>query len=314
MHKTHSCPILIHVGFHKTGTTFLQKNLFFRRDRGFVSPWTVDSGEAIEHFVLSHPCRFDASKIRHLFWKAIEDTKAEELIPTISHEDLSGHPVKQKYYEFEVADRIQQVFPEAKILINIREQKSIIKSFYNQYIKQDGTFGLRYFLGDENRRTGFSPLFRLDHLEYDLLIGRYIEHFGPDSVLVIPQEILAQNQQLFLERVYGFVGNNSAIHIGSEPANVSMGAATIELRRWLNSFMAKQPPLWDKYEATTLLWRAKNRLCRHADKMLPEVINKQVENRLKKSIECRVGNYYSESNHRLQKLVDFDLKELGYML
>ena len=54
--------MLIHIGFHKTGTSYLQRYLFFKDSPDpFVAPWTVRSGEAIEHFVLTHPARFDAS-------------------------------------------------------------------------------------------------------------------------------------------------------------------------------------------------------------------------------------------------------------
>lgn len=306
-------PVLVHIGFHKTGSTFLQNNLFFRNDQGFASPWTVNSGEAIEHLVLTHPCRFDAAKIRHLFWEAVAKMNGEGMIPTISHEDLSGHPVKQKYYEFEVAERIHAVFPDAKVFIVVREQKSIIRSFYNQHVKQGGEFGIQYFLGDETtRRPGFSPLFRLDHLEYDLLVERYIEHFGAESVLVLPQEILARDQQLFLRKLYDFVGHPAAVETFSNQANVSLKAATVELRRMLNAFPGKLPPLWQDYESTPALWRAKNRLCRYANTVLPTALHKRVDTALRQYISDRVGNYYEDSNHRLQKYVDFDLKQLGY--
>jgi hypothetical protein len=307
--------MLIHIGFHKTGTTFLQENLFFREDRGFIAPWTIDSGEAIEYLLLSHPCKFDAPKIRQLFWDAVKRTEAAGLIPVISHEGLSGDPVNQDYYEFEAANRIYQVFPEAKILIVIREQKTMIKSFYNQYVKQGGVFNIQHFLGDENsRRIGFPTIFRLDHLRYDLLAERYLEYFGRDSILILPMEILAQDQQQFLEKLYSFMGNKSPLKINPMPANASLQAATVELRRWLNSFPGKLPPNWHEYQATPVLWRAKNRLCRYADKVLPTVIHERSANQLKHFIDKRVGNYYSESNCRLQKHVDFDLKELGYML
>lgn len=45
---------LIHIGYHKTATTFLQEELFTDTER-FVTPWGPQAGQAIEHFVLEHP-------------------------------------------------------------------------------------------------------------------------------------------------------------------------------------------------------------------------------------------------------------------
>ncbi|MEO0535494.1 MAG: hypothetical protein AAF215_16680 [Cyanobacteria bacterium P01_A01_bin.123] len=304
--------VLIHIGFHKTGTTFLQKNIFFCLDQGFCCPWTVDSGEAIEHFVLTHPCRFDAGKIRKKFFESIHQGGNHKLIPTISHEDLSGHPVKGKYYEFEVVERIKQVFPHSKILIVVREQQSMIRSFYNQYVVQGGEYSIKHFVGDDIERPGFSPIFRLDHLEYNLLVEKYISYFGVDSVLVLPREILSSNQFLFLQKFYDFIGNNTEVKTFSTAANVSMGAATVELRRLLNSLPGNLPPLWEKYDSTPILWRAKNRFCRYIDMILPSFLDREATSYIKKAISDRVGSYYSTSNQRLQQYVDFDLSQLGY--
>lgn len=86
--------IPIHIGFHKTGITFLQDFLFSNDSKGFSSPWTVQSGEAIKHFVTSQPERFEPRQTRMEFLSAVEKNGTEELVNVISHENLSGYPVR----------------------------------------------------------------------------------------------------------------------------------------------------------------------------------------------------------------------------
>src|SRR5215207_6419721 len=84
--------MLIHIGYHKTGTSYLQRYVFFKTPpTNFVAPWTICSGEAIQHFVLTHPLRFDPVAVRAEFQSKLpaENTAA---VPVISHEDLSGVP------------------------------------------------------------------------------------------------------------------------------------------------------------------------------------------------------------------------------
>ena len=56
--------------------------------------------------------------------------KDEAKVPVISHERLSGYPHSGGHDSKEIAHRLAAVFPNAKVVIVIREQKSMILSNY----------------------------------------------------------------------------------------------------------------------------------------------------------------------------------------
>jgi hypothetical protein len=304
--------MLIHIGYHKTGTSYLQRYVFFPQPPvHFVAPWTVVSGEAIEHFVLAHPARFDPAAVRAEFQSklAAENTSA---VSVISHEDLCGVPTLARYYGFQVADRLHQTFPEAKILITIREQKSALRSLYGQYIRQDGEWPIQTFLGTGNEPPGFAPICRLDHLEYDLLASYYVRLFGDSQVLVLPYELLPKNPIEFQQCIHDFAGTGATAHARFERELAGLGAYSLKLMRRLNKLI-RQPPDWHgDWSRNPALLRAKIKFCDTVDAILPRSWHKPEHNRLVSFIEKRTAGYYKASNRRLQELTKFDLASCGY--
>jgi hypothetical protein len=304
--------MLIHIGYHKTGTSYLQRYLFFKTPpANFVAPWTVTSGEAIQHFVLTHPARFDPVAVRSAFREKIAPENSA-LIPVISHEDLCGVPMLARYYGFQVADRLRQTFPDAKILITIREQKSALRSIYGQYIRQDGEWPIHMFLGNGNEPPGFAPICRLDHLEYDLLASHYVRLFGEGQVLVLPFELLAKDPIQFQQYIHDFAGTGATAHDKFERELAGLGAYSLKLMRRLNKFV-RQPPDWHgQWNRNPLLLRAKLKLCETVDAILPRSWHKPEQDRLNRFVEKRTAGYYQASNNRLQQLTKFDLAAHGY--
>jgi len=307
-------PPIIHPGYHKTGTTFLQKELFQEPSRGFCQPWTVQSGQAIEHFVLAHPRRFDPRWVRQQFEQAVRETGGDNAVPVISHEDLSGNPWQGRYDAFTTLHRLHRTFPEARWLIGIRHQKAMLRSFFGQYIKQDGDRPIAKLLETGRERPGFRPLFRLDHLEYHLLVEELIERSGPEKVLVLPHEGLNRDPAHWLRRVQAFAGLMPDWERGDTPRrhNVGFGAATLSLKRRLNRVGKKPLVPGRDHKELPFTHRGRNKLCRGLDRCLPRAVHATDEARLRRFIEETVGDYYTASNARLVHLTGLDLASLGY--
>jgi hypothetical protein len=116
--------VVIHLGLHKTGTSFLQRKIFPK----------------IENVVIYRPTRaFEILSIRPVKGK----------ITIISHETLSGKPgsiVPQKSYSgkfelkgrpdfrYDIADSLKKLFPDAKIIIGTRQVEPWVKSLYKQSV------------------------------------------------------------------------------------------------------------------------------------------------------------------------------------
>jgi hypothetical protein len=310
-HKMNSSdPILIHIGYHKTATSWLQKCIFSREDMGFLSPWTVTTGEAIQHFVIANEFRFDATRARHAFQGGMDNAIERSLMPVLSHQDLCGYAMYGRYYGRVVAERLYQSFPGARILIGIREQKSMLLSQYRQYLRQDGVHSLDAFIGTGDERAGFAPIFRLDHLEYDLLVEHYQRLFGRANVLVMPIELLYENPNQYVEQILDFCGSPQNCDLSYPSENVGWGGLALTLRRRLNR-ICPADPLGRKPH---FLNRALYKSCEIANRLIPQKLHKAVDRRWKQAIERRVGHDYRLSNQRLEKLTGTNLTRFGYEL
>ena len=298
--------LLIHIGYHKTGTSWLQDQLFANTSAGYYSVGGRQPAEAIQQFVIPSPFRFDLQIARSAFEAEIDKGANQGLVPVISHEGLSGNPIEGRYDSCIVADRLQEAFPDARILIGIREQKAMIFSAYRQYVRRDGTRSLTEFIGRGNERTGYAPIFRLDFLEFHLLIEYYQRLFR--HVLVLPLELLTTDPAEYVCRIAAFAGERTCYSPSTERSNVGWSGLTLEVRRKLNAFFPR-----DKLGGRQSLgYRVSRSACAAIDKVVPDWAHQRLERRWKRQIAERVGEMYRDSNQRTSQLIGIDLSDFGY--
>ena len=123
--------VLIHIGLHKTATSYLQQEVFpyLRQYELITRPYT-QCNFAFNKLQLADDILYDKSEIL----KELENFGDKPLL--ISDESFSGLPYTCSYINRStVARRLKDLFPEASIMLFIRGQKSLIKSFRNQFIK-----------------------------------------------------------------------------------------------------------------------------------------------------------------------------------
>jgi len=300
---------LIHIGFPKTASTWLQQVIFNDEKLGFLAPWGGQSGEAIQQFVIPDSFHFSAESAFKVFEPGLQEAAKRAMVPVISHESLAGNQFKGTYYGKEVADRIHAVFPEARILMLIREQKSMVLSSYREHIKMGGIKTLKRFIGAESRKPGFAPLCQLSYLEYELLIAYYQKLFGVDNILVLPFELLKQKQQVFGQKILNFVGLDGIPEYRQETKNVGFKGATIEFRRKLNFFFQS-----DDFGGAQLplTWRIAQKLSVTFDRLVPQSMHKSSEEQLKQFVAQTVGDSFRESNQKTSHLIGINLADFGY--
>jgi len=200
--------LLFHIGFHKTATTWLQNEFFMKnslfntfsskkkRLNELVRPFIMDK----ENYLLSSN-DLNSEGILQSFGKFSEISNNK--INVISNERLSGNPHNGGFDSLAISRRIKNVFPNAKILIVIREQKSFLLSNYYQYLSVGGTSSLKKYLNTKHDRkhSYFSP----NHIKYHFIIKNYYENFGKKNVLVLPYEMFNEDSKLFLQTITEFV-------------------------------------------------------------------------------------------------------------
>ena len=306
---------LLHIGYHKTGTTWLQDHLFRNAQAGFCAPFSRQR-EIPRHFVLPSPFAFDAQKARDFFLPPCEAAMRSGLVPVLSAERLSGNPHSGGYDVKEIADRLHEVFPQARVLIVVREQRAMILSSYKQYVRVGGTASLEDYLDPPFYRDRLPlrvPMFQWDYFDYVPLLEYYGALFGSERVLALPFEAFLRDGADFVARLAGFCGARAIAELPFEaPSNAALSSSEALLQRRFNGIAAH-----DSVNPHVLLRSRRVRnvvenALHRADALLPHGVKKSADAKLRRVIAQGAGHRYRESNRRLAQLTGFDLKSLGY--
>lgn len=306
--------VLVHIGYHKTGTTWLQKTLFRAGSSVFLPLSPTDKPKALgRHFVwnrdgnLLSPFESNKSLILQEIETVLRGKDLKDRIPVISNERLSGNPHCGGFDTKLIADRIKDCLPDAKIFCVIREQKEMILSTYFQYLRAGGTDSLKEYLTRpyDGRRPGFS----LSHLDYIDLISYYYKLFSVENVLVLPYEMLKNHPERFVKSILGFVAKDASYNAGDWAISYNKRLNDSILPRFpvLNLFLRKSSvnaysPLC--IPKTIKLLRATNWMLRRNDKTYIK--------KLRKLIDSIVKDRYEANNKKLSGMTGMNLSEYGY--
>jgi hypothetical protein len=301
---------VIHIGYHKTGTTWLQRRMFGNEALGYRRVRLTQDGQDL---YLLHDFDFDAARCRAEMQPKLERCVREGSIPVITTMRLSGNPHSGGYDSRTLADRIAAVFPGARILVAIREQRSMILSTYAQYVKMGGPCSLRSYLltPDDSRRPGF----RFEQFRYDRLIAHYQGLFGRERVLVQAYERFRDEPQAFAEAVAAFCGGKAPPpEAEAKVVNRSLGPFALAVLRWLNPFVNADSLNGNSPYAAKWLNKPVRGLVDGVDRITPRPLRDAIQRRWRETIEEETRGRYEESNRRTAALTGIDLARYGYRL
>ena len=294
--------LLIHPGFHKTGTTWLQDELF-ADTRLFNALMTHADVDRL--IVRPHDFLFDPEPART--WIAAQRVD-DGRVDVVSSEILSGSPFYGLREARALADRLKAIAPDARILLTVRAQPAILRSLYQQYIKRGGTLKPAAFF-DQRTEPGYHG-FDMDLLQFHLFADHYAALFGEQNVIVLPQELLQRQPQQFLETLMAFAtGGNlpSGLTMSDRRGSgVSPPMGGTPLFRLSNRFRSTplNPGGFAGLEwVGALLFKLGYRKT-----IGSEYYRREVETALSRLIRDR----YAQSNLLLQRFVPLDLATLGY--
>ncbi|MEM6680999.1 MAG: sulfotransferase [Pseudomonadota bacterium] len=296
--------VYIHVGLHKTGTTLLQKKVFPKLTDHILFPWGYQSHRAVTEFVTIEPLSFDAQALRDEF--DFETIKHPGML--FSHEALSSRPHHGRFYAPYVAERFKQVFPDAKIILTVREQQGLIYSLYVEHVRNGGMHTLREFIGTGNEPAGWAALCDLNFFQFDRLATMYRETFGEDNVLTLPYELISHDPRHFFDTLFAFL-NVPIVELElSKRVNSGWQPLTVELYRRTNPVFRKDP----LSPNVSFAGRARRKVLSKADQFIPKSLSENMMAKQKAIIKERVAQTFNASNKSLSEIVGFDLAKLGY--
>lgn len=304
-------PLLIHIGYHKTATTWMQTQLF-TPEHGFRS--LANHVEIFSHVVQPHGLLFDPAPMRELIADRIGDLP-EGHTAVVSSEILSGHPFYGGQMSDIYATRLKSIAPEARILVSIRAQQKILPSVYMQYLLRGGTLPYpRFFAGtDEPGFFGFRP----EHFEYDRLIAFYQALFGAKNVYVLTQESLQSDMEAACAALAIFSDNSSFSGLSTTARMVSGGVSYPEhaagiLRRvnHLRSSILNPNPMLSLGHGGERLYRGVGYFARRA----PFSVMFGKKKPITEHIKHHFNGHYAASNKRLSALTSYPLDLKNYDL
>ena len=210
--------LLIHIGYHKTATTWMQR-LLFMPAHGYHQ--LADHDQVFKHVTAPHGLRFDPEPMRQLISEAMTSVPNTG-IPVVSSELLSGNMFFGGRESEVYAERLKTIAPEARILISIRSQMQLLPSVYMQYVSRGGTMPYRQFFESPIPLGyfGFDP----DHFAYDRLVAFYQTLFGRENVYILPQESLKADMDAATQKLADFCDNTDFKGLTPEAHNVVLAS------------------------------------------------------------------------------------------
>ena len=225
--------IYFHIGFHKTGTTWLQNNCFLNTDyfnllNDHIKPW---NDELISYLVTSHPSDFRSETILQIIKPRMKNDK----INIVSAERLSGHPYSGGYDTRLIAEKIYKTFPRAKIIIVTRDYSSFIVSTFKQIVKQGYPGSFDNYI---NRKTWFFPVSTKYYFEHENSVDLYKNLFNANNVLELDFNTFKNNKSAFLDSISKFIKIEQILNIGQHDYIVNKTYPNNRIRaiRFLNRF------------------------------------------------------------------------------
>ena len=311
-------PVLVHIGYHKTGTKWLRAGLF--RDPATGYGWVPKDSTPIRALVRDRPLEFDPAATRAQLEPLIAEVEAGGLLPVVCWGRLAGQAFSGGHDVKEIADRLRAVLPEARILAVIREQQSVIVSTYKQYVKAGGAATLQAFLEPADDQGWRVPTFHYEYFEYDRLLGYYRSLFGAESVLVLPYEQLVRDRREFVTRVADFAGRPVPDEVlermlRAKPTNTAQSALVIGATRPLNRFGPRNElnpsPLFDSKRIAAFAAQVRKKVD-PSSLRATRALSERSERRLREAVAAAVGDRYADGNRVTAELFGLDLERYGW--
>lgn len=246
---------IIHIGLHKTGTTYLQRCVFPYLP-GYVCltrPYT-QFNRAFNRLQHADDSCYDESELK----TELEAFRGSNLI--ISDEALSGKQITfSDINKSMIARRLANACPDAEILLLLRDQVDNIASQYSSYVKMGGYLKMSEFIhiprgnytyGDYQKGEGSYPskthtpyydsnksCIHVDSYKYSNLVELYRSLFS--KVHIFLYEDFRKNYDRAFDRMEDVFGCSVSGRI-EKKVNVALSSKRLEARRLANHLRSSQ--------------------------------------------------------------------------
>lgn len=223
--------LIIHLGVHKTASTFFQKK-YFNKLAGYEY---VDRNLLVEfknYLLYEDDFNFNPQDAYNLFLRVLRDKNSNYII---SDEDFYCLPFNSASDKKRNLNRLIEVFEDKmniKIIILLREQTKLLNSLYLQYVKTGGVANASQFIKSLNKGT----LLNKNYFFFDSYINYIESKIGKDNLKCMFFEHFLEDTKSFLHEITKFIlGYNLSVPLNKvQKANFSINYRFIGIMLLLN--------------------------------------------------------------------------------
>jgi hypothetical protein len=214
----------VHIGFPKTGTTFLQTQVFSRLknfcffDRSMAAPFLTPLKDYDDTV-------FDATMFERLL--ASVEQPGQDLL--VSDESLTGLHHEVAFVNRSMIARRLRDAGFKRVIISIRNQFDVLESAYKQHVRSGGVLKFDdYVTFEPGRKQYIYP----EYFEYESVYRLYSSLFGKDNLLVLQSERLRQPE--YAESLFSFLSAEAMPLDFARCINRSLSYRKTQLLRLIN--------------------------------------------------------------------------------
>ena len=285
-------PHLLHIGYQKTASTFLQKRLFPKiESRWFDRPMTT---------LLCRNLIGEDVYLERTFASYLAEQSDHHGKPGIvSFESLAGHIWEGSATTLRTAKRLARAAPGATVLVIVRSQPAMLVALYGQYVNEGGPGSFTRFLSGDLPGVELDP----SYLDFQFLVELYRDLF-PD-VVIVPYERFRDDPKMFIAGICDLLGSPfvDTPTFLDNPTTSTVGSALLRLsnKGFRRSSFNPDPPL--AMPGSRVVRAPLQRL----------QIGRSLWEQYRREAEVFCGRF-AQSNARLQQTCNWDLSEYGYPL
>jgi hypothetical protein len=298
--------VLLHIGLPKTGSTALQTNFFIRcPGLHYLGKPRTNTWRLAHHFIRS------IVELDTVQWnRGFDELRlgAESLFPAdadrvvISEEEFSMGAARGGADRGTIANRLKQLFPQARVLAVIRNQLTALPSLYCHAMTLANMPFMPFDDWLTKLRTSLPYGHGLQLFRYADLVDHYATLFAADDISVLTYEDFRDRPDVFMDDLARIlsVDASTVASLSNREHNTRPSRRMV----WALRLRERHP---DFVRAVQLLPRP---LIRQLTRSLAR--GKPLDTSYTPESEEFVRNYYAADNRRLGETRRIDLKGLGY--
>ncbi len=229
--------IYIHIGYQKTNSTWLQKQIFSREgDFNYIGPNSKKDYKAFISYLIYGYGSGDRNENK------VDRQKVKKIVTEINNNDknwlISGEGLIGSLYlngndRQNIWNRIDKLSGKKIILITTRSQNSLLISMYRQFILDGGCYDAILFkkMFDESKLIG------LDFLNLEKALQFYISKVGVSNVHLLPLEtVYIHGHKLYINNLKKAFNLNFTSNYDTKIIRTGLSNSQLLLVRIANRF------------------------------------------------------------------------------